>query len=77
MSTNKEKLIERLTSTKDGMELVDVKFSLGNARYISQEAFCGEVLNGLEEVASGLANAVEPSAIDGSFNLRTTAEFLA
>ena len=77
MATNKEKLSNRLTQTSDGFELVDVKFSLGSERYISEEAFCGEVLNGLEQVASGAVRSVEPSTVDGNFTSRTVEKFLS
>lgn len=77
MSTNKEKLIERLTNTKDGFELVDVKFSMGSDRFISEDRFCETVLEGLAQVESGLIKSVEPKEIDGSFKSRTVEGFLA
>lgn len=77
VTTNKEKLIDRLTKTSDGFELVDVKFSMGSERYISEEAFCGEVLSGLEQVASGQVKAMKLEEIDGNLILRTPAEFLS
>ena len=77
MSTNKEKLINRLTQNVNGFELVDVKFSLGSERFISEEAFCGEVLNGLEQVSSGMITSVKPSHVDGEFLARSVEEFLS
>lgn len=77
MSSNKEKLIERLTNTSDGFELVDVKFSVGSERYISEDSFCSKVLDGLAQVSSGFIASVEPKHVDGRFTKRTVEEFLA
>lgn len=66
-----DRLVKSLS--KDGFDLVNVKFFQGDNRDITQEALCREAANALQQVKFG---AKQKSCIDGDIKKVSLEEFL-
>jgi len=69
-----EKILDKLTSTKRG-NIEDIKFAPGMSSFVSQDEFCKEVDSALRQLEAGTAKRIKN--IDGDFNPRTVAQFVA
>lgn len=67
-----DRLVKSLT--KDGFDLVNVKFFQGDDRTVTQEEFCKEAANVQQQIAMGIVK--KTSSIDGDIEKVSLKTFL-
>lgn len=73
--TEKERMLDSLFSGKEGREIVDVKFFLGDKRNISVEEICREVNGARQQAKLGV---IEPmTSFDAGIKQISVEEFIA
>lgn len=73
-SNQKDRLVHALSAGKDGAELVNVKFFLGDRRNVTQEEICAQAANALTQVNLGMVKPL--TSVDCEIGVISISQFL-